>query len=345
MTRKIFACFSLMMIFALMIFSTAAAKSKAELTNINAYDVDENNLRIEIEFKGKLNPEDYLLSTKGKFLYVDLNNTAPGRISKIAGKNISDEMVEKISVSEYKPNQTRFVARFSTLINEDDCEISVQPAIKSEKKSARVVIDIPKTIQEDENSAVTLGTKDKVVVIDAGHGGSDKGAVGPSGVTEKSVTLAVALKTEKLLTESGAKVIMTRKTDVDVASPNASDAQELQSRVNKAPPNSDIFISIHCNAFTNPKSNGMETFYFSGSPAGKKLAQFLNEELLKYGGRLNRGVKTANFYVLKRSRCPASLIELAFVTNPEEEKLLADDDYQNKLAQAISTAVNRYFNN
>lgn len=89
----------------------------------------------------------------------------------------------------------------------------------------------------------------------------------------------------------------------------------------------------------------METFYFSGSPAGKKLAQFLNEELLKYGGRLNRGVKTANFYVLKRSRCPASLIELAFVTNPEEEKLLADDDYQNKLAQAISTAVNRYFNN
>ena len=342
LTRKIFACFSLFLIFTLTIFSTtaSAAKSKAELTNINAYDVDENNLRIEIEFKGKLNPEDYLLSTQGNFLVVDLYNTKPGRISKISGKNISDNLVEKISAVEFKPNQTRFTAKLSEPIDEDNCKISVEPAIKSEKKSAKVVIDIPKNIQQ-ENS---FGIDDKVVVIDAGHGGSDKGAVGPNGVTEKSVTLAVALKAEKLLTESGAKVVMTRKTDIDVASPQASDAQELQARVNKTPPNADIFISIHCNAFTNPKTNGMETFYFSGSPSGKKLAELLNEELLKYGGRLNRGVKTANFYVLKRSRCPASLIELAFVTNPTEENLLADDDYQNKLAQAISSAVNRYFN-
>lgn len=341
LTRKFFACFSLFLIFTLTIFGTAAAKSKAELTNINAYDVDENNLRIEIEFKGKLNPEDYLLSTKENVLVLDLFNTKPGRISKIAGKNISDSLVEKISAVEFKPNQTRFVAKFSTLIDENNCEISVEPAIKSEKKSAKVVIDIPKNISQKDSDSFDI--TDKVVVLDAGHGGSDKGAVGPNGVSEKSVTLAVALKTEKLLTESGAKVVMTRKTDIDVASPQASDAQELQARVNKIPPNADIFISIHCNAFTNPATNGMETFYFSGSAASKKLAGLLNEELLKYGERLNRGVKSANFYVLKRSRCPSSLIELAFVTNPAEEKLLADDDYQNKLAQAIASAVNRYF--
>lgn len=342
MTRKIFACFSLFLIFTLTIFSTAAAeKNKAELKNINAYDIDENNLRIEIEFKGKLNPEDYLLSTRGNFLVVDLYNTKPGRISSISGKNISDSLVKKISVGEVKANQTRITAKLSKFVNEENLAVTVEPAIKSENKSAKVVIDIPKNNLQENFGDVDIN--DKVVVIDAGHGGSDRGAVGPSGVTEKSVTLAVALKTEKLLNDSGMKVVMTRKTDVDVASPQASDSQELQARVNKTPPHADIFISIHCNAFMNPNTNGMETYYYAGSAGGKKLAELLNEELLKYGERFNRGVKSANFYVLKRSRCPASLIELAFVTNPTEENLLADDDYQNKLAQAICAAVNRYF--
>ena len=342
MTRKIFACFRLLLIFTLTIFGTAEAKSQAELTDINAYDVDENTLRIEINFKGKLDSEDISIRTSGKFLVADLNNSTPGRVSKIAGKNISDNLVEKISVGEFKINQTRMTAALAFPVDEKSLNFSVEPPVKSEKKSSRVVIDIPKN-SFSKNSYENFDITDKVVVLDAGHGGSDKGAVGPSGVTEKSVTLAVALKTEKLFKESGAKVVMTRKSDVDVASPYASDSQELQSRVNKAPPSADIFISIHCNAFTNPNTNGMETFYYSGSYASKKLAQLLNEELLKYGERLNRGVKSANFYVLKHTRCPASLIELAFVTNPTEENLLADDDYQNKLAQAISTAVKRYF--
>lgn len=340
MTKKIFACLSLMFIFTLTIFGTAAAKSQAELTNISAYDVDENTLRLEIDFKGRLNDQDFLLRTSGKHLIVDMYNTTPGRISKIAGKKVSSADVEKISVGEFRVNQTRITAAIKFSINEENLNFSVEPATK--KTPAKIVIDIPKnSVQNEENFDVN----DKVVVIDAGHGGSDRGAVGPHGVTEKSVTLAVALKTEKLLTDAGAKVVMTRKTDVDVASPNASDAQELQARVNKAPRNADIFISIHCNAFTNPNTNGMETFYYSGSVQGRRLAELLNEELLKYGGRNNRGVKSANFYVLKHSSCPASLIELAFVTNPTEENLLADDEYQNQLARAIASAVKKYFNN
>lgn len=343
MTRKIWACFGLLLIFTLTIFSTAAAKSNAELTNINAYELDENTIRLEINFKGRLNDEDFLLRASGKNLIVDLYNTLPGRISKISGKKVDTAEVEKISVGEFKINQTRITATLANSVNEGDLKFSVEPAIKSEKKSARIVIDIPKVAAKKifDDFDIT----DKIVVLDAGHGGSDRGAVGPSGVTEKSVTLAVALKAEKFLTDSGAKVVMTRRTDIDVASPQASDAQELQARVNKTPPSADIFISIHCNAFTNPNTNGMETFYFSGSPQGRRLAQLLNEELEIYGGRLNRGVKSANFYVLKHSRCPASLIELAFVTNRTEESLLSDEDYQNSLAQAIAQAVNRYFNN
>lgn len=342
LTRRILACFSLLILFVLAISNTASAKPQAELTNINAYDLDDKTVRLEIGFKGKLNDEDYLLRKSGDYLVVDLYNTSPGRISKISGKNILSDSVEKINVGEYKINQIRITAKMSKAIDENSCNISVEPANRSEKKSARVVIDIPKNISAD--SIENFSVEDKVVVIDPGHGGSDNGAVGPSGVKEKSVALAVSLKVEKLLTDSGAKVVMTRNTDVDVASPNASDVQELQSRVNKIPVNADIFISIHCNAFSSPKSHGMETFYYGGSMEGKRLAQLLNEELQKYGGRFNRGVKAANFYVIKRARCPASLVELAFITNPAEESLLADDSYQNELAKAITVAVNRYFN-
>lgn len=341
MTRKFFTFCSLFIIFALTFLNTAQAKSQSELTNINAYEVDDKTMRLEIEFKGKLNDSDYLLRTSGNFLVVDLYNTIPGRISKIAGKSVAADLVEKISVSEFKINQTRITAKLKVPFDENNCNISLQPANRAEKKSARIVIDVPKSNFADEES---FSVEDKVVVIDAGHGGSDNGAVGPSGVKEKNVSLAVALKVEKLLQDSGAKVVMTRRTDIDVASASASDVQELRARVNKTPPNADIFISIHCNAFSNPKSHGMETFYYSGSVNGRKLAELLNEELEKYGGRFNRGVKAANFYVMKHSSCPASLIELAFITNPAEENLLADDDYQTELAKAIAIAVGRYFN-
>ena len=340
MTKKIFACLSLVLIFTLTIFSAAEAKSQAELTNISAYELDDKTLRVEIDFKGHLNDQDFLLRAAGKNLIVDMYSTTPGRISKISGKKVASADVEKVSVGEFRVNQTRINFTLNFPVDENDVNFNVEPATK--KSPAKILIDIPKAYaaSDDEN----FDASDKVIVIDAGHGGSDRGAVGPRGVTEKSVTLAVALKAEKLLTDSGAKVVMTRRTDIDVASPSASDAQELQARVNKTPPTADIFISIHCNAFTNPNTSGMETFYFSGSPQSRRLAQYLNEELLKYGGRANRGVKSANFYVLKHAKCPASLIELAFVTNPTEESLLADDDYQNELARAIASAVKKYFN-
>ncbi len=87
----------------------------------------------------------------------------------------------------------------------------------------------------------------------------------------------------------------------------------------------------------------METYYYGGSSGGKRLASLINQELQEAGGLFNRGVKTANFYVIKHSSMPATLLELAFITNPREERLLADADYQQKLAQAIARGVARYF--
>ena len=348
MLKKFYICLSLMMMCTLAIFGTATAKSKAEITSIRAYDYTDEIFRIEISYSGNLKNEDVTARTSGNLLSISMENTAPGRISRTSGRKIENaELVNRIYVKETDKKRVVTNVTFACPINSEFCRISVKPANKSEKKSARVVVDILKsalnfnTNNDEENCSVA----DKVVVIDAGHGGSDTGAVGTYGTTEKAVTLAVALKTEKILQAEGMKVVMTRRTDVDVASPHASNTQELQARVNKIPPQADIFISIHCNAFTNPASHGMETYYNNANYGGQRLAQLLNEELAKHGGLFNRGVKAANFYVIKRANCPASLIELGFITNPDEEVLLDDDHYQNLLAGAIANAVKRFFMN
>ena len=87
----------------------------------------------------------------------------------------------------------------------------------------------------------------------------------------------------------------------------------------------------------------METYYYPKTDRDERLAELLNEELAAAGGRFNRGVKQANFYVMKHSAMPASLVELAFITNPEEEALLASDAYQRELALALAKGIGRYF--
>ena len=285
-------------------------------------------------------------------LHVELDNALPGRISRVSGTQIQSgarSFVEKILANKTQERHTSIQVHFRAAV-EGDVKVSFEPANRSEKKDARIVLDVKKDFASKEDYSLPVDMNDyrngyqKIVVLDPGHGGSDWGAIGPTGVSEKSVSLVVSLKAQRLLTDAGYQVVMTRTTDVDVAAPGVSDAVELQARVNKAPPNADLFISVHCNAFSNSSSNGMETYHAPTAVKGARLARLLNEELARLGGLNNRGVKAARFYVMTHSQCPASLIELGFITNPREEKLLASKDYQQKLAQAITNAVNRYFN-
>ena len=338
MLRNFLACFTLVMIFCCAIFSEAEAK--AEFKNITINRLDDATFKISAEFKGDLKEDEIRIRKGGLFLLLDIDKSSPGRISKVSGvQNNAKDFVEKVFVGEVKKNQTRMSFSFAETIDEDSIKISVT----KEKKSSLLVVEFKKFVEKTKQTQ-SLDVTDKVVVIDPGHGGGDSGAVGHYGVKEKDVTLYVALRVEKLLKDAGAKVIMTRTTDRDVSYYKSPNRTELQARVDKCPPETDIFISIHCNAFSNPSSHGMETYYYSGSPQSRRLAVLLNEELAKYGGRHNRGVRTANYYVLKHNSHPSSLVELAFVTNYEEENLLANDDYQDALAKAIVSAVNRYFN-
>ncbi len=175
------------------------------------------------------------------------------------------------------------------------------------------------------------------IVLDAGHGGYDSGAVGPTGIMEKNVTLAITLKIGTILAKNGVETIYTRTTDeVDWSTNEAKNLQARCDISNKANP--DYFVSIHANSAT-ASAIGIETYYYAGNASGAKLAQDVQTELIKATGKSDRGIKTANFYVLKNLDATAILVETSFISNPIEEKLLASDDYQNKLAKAISTAI------
>lgn len=180
--------------------------------------------------------------------------------------------------------------------------------------------------------------KGKVIVIDPGHGGADPGATGYSGLKEKVVTLAVGKNLETLLKEAESTVIMTRTGDQFVSNTKRVEmANEAKA---------DIYVSIHANAFTNPDSNGTETHYCEkngNSEASRFLANKLQRELVSTLGLRDRGVKKNSFFVLTNTEMPAALVELAFLTNPEEEELLRDAKSHKKSAEAIYRGLESYF--
>lgn len=195
--------------------------------------------------------------------------------------------------------------------------------------------------------AFTLGLKGKIIALDAGHGGSDTGAIGPTGVTEKGVTLRVAKALQKLLQAEGATVLMTRTTDTEVSpkKANASDVEELQARCDVGNDgNADIFISMHMDSFTNSTPSGTTGYYYTkGSKAGQRLAQYLSEGVVTALGTGNRGTKSCNFYVVKHTDMPATLVEMAFISNDKEEKLMNSEAGINRAAEGLLNGLRRFF--
>lgn len=195
--------------------------------------------------------------------------------------------------------------------------------------------------------AFTPGLKGKIIALDAGHGGSDTGAIGPTGVTEKGVTLRVAKALQKLLQAEGATVLMTRTTDTEVSpkKANASDVEELQARCDVGNDgNADIFISMHMDSFTNSTPSGTTGYYYTkGSKASQRLAQYVSEGVVTALGTGNRGNKSCNFYVVKHTDMPATLVEMAFISNDKEEKLMNSEAGINRAAEGILNGLRRFF--
>ncbi|WBW98308.1 N-acetylmuramoyl-L-alanine amidase [Oceanirhabdus sp. W0125-5] len=176
------------------------------------------------------------------------------------------------------------------------------------------------------------------VVLDPGHGGYDSGAIGYTKTREKDVTLSVALMVGNYLVRNGVDVEYTRTSDKVSWPSNVS--QDLKVRTNIANNyKPDLFISIHLNSTYNETAHGVETYSFYGSSQGYILASYIQNELIKYTGANNRGVKQKGFYVIKYSDAPAALIELGFLSNKDEEKRFKSIEEQKKYARAISVGI------
>ena len=155
--------------------------------------------------------------------------------------------------------------------------------------------------------------------------------MGKLGTREADINLAVAARVAAVLRSGGIEVILTRTKDASVS---------LRTRVNRAN-NADAaaFVSLHCNSADSDASHGTEAYYYTTSDAGKKLATAILRPLVRATSLADRGVKSAGFYVLRHTRMPAALIELAFISNETEEELLRDESFQTKAARAIADGI------
>jgi len=195
----------------------------------------------------------------------------------------------------------------------------------------------------------TMPLSGKVVAIDAGHGGPDGGAVSKDGVVEKDIALAIARHIRDYLQQAGAIVVMTREGDQDLASTGERSlskrkTEDLLKRVELVERSkADMMVSIHLNSIPSPKWRGAQTFYYPSNEEGKKLAGFIQQEVKLNLKNTDREPNTEEqFYLLKTLRIPAVLVEVGFLSNPEEARQLADPNYQKRMAEAIYRGILRY---
>ena len=214
-------------------------------------------------------------------------------------------------------------------------------------------ISILKVREVSEEAISYMPITNRTIVLDAGHGGIDSGTSSDDKtIFEKDINLAVTLKLKELIESSGGLVVLTRDDDSSLyeESGNKTTRQKynenLKNRKKIADEsNADMFISIHLNYFTQSKYYGAQTFYPESNKDGKALASCIQDEFKRVvDNRNNRVIKPRNdLYLLKDCKIPSALIECGFLSNEKEAKLLNDEEYQEKIAWAIYSGIQKYF--
>jgi len=317
-------------------------------------------------------------------LYIDINNASIPK-SLCNPIPIADGLLLQARVAQYNTKTVRLVL---------DIDSMKDHRVFTMESPSRLVIDVmgeggkysddQPALQAESNGSKPLplaqqfGLSVQKIVLDAGHGGRDPGAVGRNGLKEKDVTLALAKRLKPALEGKGYQVLMTRKDDVYVG---------LEERTAMANDNgADVFISIHTNASRNRKARGVETYFLgvaktreasetamlenaisqqalsdlekilldltrtSNLKQSSVLAESIQDSLynglsVNYGNTTrNLGVKQAGFYVLIGARMPAVLVETSFISNPNEEKLLSRKDYRDTVAQSLLNGIMKFVN-
>ncbi|MDK2887794.1 MAG: N-acetylmuramoyl-L-alanine amidase [Thermoanaerobacter sp.] len=293
---------------------------------LSSIDVDPAGdvTRVEITAEGAMTCNIFRLSAPER-LVVDLTGVRPGNIPLETA--VGTEAVNKLRVGWFSksPDVTRLVFDLNG-------PVRYRASLSADGKTLVMEIYIP-------SPGDIL--QDVVIAIDPGHGGPDPGALG-NGLREKDITLRIARRVASLLSEQGARPLLTRDGDYEVG------LYERADMANRA--GAEIFVSIHINANVNPSVQGTATYILSPAGGGdpgrreesRKLAGYIQAQLVKRLGLENDGVLEANFAVLRTSTMPAVLVEVAYISNPREAALLTQDWFIEEAAQGIVQGIADY---
>ena len=202
---------------------------------------------------------------------------------------------------------------------------------------------------EQQTSWSALPLAGHVIALDAGHGGLDGGAVSAGGIVEKEITLAIAMILRDYLQEAGAAVVMTREDDRELVNPEVNGGRKRQDLTKRAEivneSGADLMISIHLNSIGSSRWFGAQTFYQPDRDADhQRLATLIQAELIRNLENTTRLAKPLdrNILLMRSVDMPAALVEVGFLSNPQEAELLNTPAYQKKVAAAVYTGILRY---
>lgn len=362
-----------LMLFSLLIAYSAVAyasdftdrvNSLAKVESVRVYSNGDSKVRIVLDTAKKTDYKTFVLSNPTR-IAVDIKGAW---LSPLVPRDtpVQGGLVGKVRISQFDANTVRVVVEAN--ISKDRYKVFPLKADPKANRHHRIVMDFgdlaqeytpEKPVTEEALPKVTQaefpkpkeikifdkpGLKNKVIAIDPGHGGSDPGSVGATGSLEKNITFAICQELKGMLEASGAKVVLTRTKDVDVARANASAKEELQARINVAEKaKADIFVSVHMDAFVSRDVGGTSTYIYPKTNGDARLGKFIKDGVVNQLSTQDRGVRNCNFYVVKFSSMPATLVEIAFISNTAEEKLMKSATGVKRAAQGLYQGIDRYF--
>lgn len=206
--------------------------------------------------------------------------------------------------------------------------------------SIALVVTIIQLGKQPKSIAATGHASYESIVIDAGHGGFDPGAVGTDGTREDVICLSIAKALQQRFIGNGYQVIMTRTNNNAVGSTKAEDMAMRKSIINNS--HATVVVSIHLNSYNNANYYGAQTFYYKGSDQSKRLAESIQQQIKSVVNESNRSeecVANDSFLILKSSDAPSVLVECGFLSNAIERNKLKQEAYQQNLAESIYVGV------
>lgn len=195
----------------------------------------------------------------------------------------------------------------------------------------------------EETAGKAVSADSRLVIIDPGHGGLDAGKVGVNGAEEKEINLKISLKVKELLNQEDVEVVMTRSEDERLAESQVEDLKKRAALMNEKKP--VLAVSIHQNSYHEEGVSGAQVFYYTDSAESERAAGLIQDALKEIAPDNTKEAKAnSTYYILKKTEVPVVIAECGFLSNYEEAERLADEEYQQKLAEAVTKGILQYIN-